>query len=476
MNNRFKILFIFLFLLLFFSQGIRNLYETTEVRYAEASRELLVTGKYLIPQLNFKPHFTKPPFTYWMIAIFLAIGGKNSFFPDFLYNLKHYDFLAFWVRTPYTLFFFLSGYFFYKLCFYLLKDRKKSFISLIVFLTSFFTLTSSLIVSTDLFLLFWCVFSLYSFFAWICEKKIGYLFLFYIGLGFGFLTKGPIIWLIVIPSVITYFILFPEYFKNLKNDIFINIMGLFIALFISFFWFFYLDFTGIKPFSYYVNVEFEKRIFSNIHHRQNTWLLFWVIILFGTFPYIFFYRFRNFDLNKLNLWLLLSFSIPFSIFCISKSRLPLYMLPLFIFVSIFVANNFLNYLSFQKLYKISFAWLIVFFCSYFLFSFTAKPSKKNKRPYTFIVKDILKDKTLILVDGYYPSFSFYLWLNKPVVVKDWTNKYYESLNDFFKKEKKNWNKYVIFLSDSVEKVKKRFLYLDLYKIYFANDKCVVLVP
>ena len=42
-------------------QGSRGIYETTEGRYAEAAREMVETGKYLVPTLDYRPHWTKPP-------------------------------------------------------------------------------------------------------------------------------------------------------------------------------------------------------------------------------------------------------------------------------------------------------------------------------------------------------------------------------------------------------------------------------
>lgn len=79
------------FLITLVFQGNRGLYESTEGRYAECGREMLVTGKYLEPTLDFKPHWTKPPMTYWAIAGGMALFGKNA------WGVRAYLILAFCV-------------------------------------------------------------------------------------------------------------------------------------------------------------------------------------------------------------------------------------------------------------------------------------------------------------------------------------------------------------------------------------------
>ncbi|MFT3831648.1 MAG: glycosyltransferase family 39 protein [Opitutaceae bacterium] len=58
--------------------GTRGLTETSETRYAECAREMLVTGDWLEPQLEFLPHWTKPPVAYWCMAAGMKIFGVNA--------------------------------------------------------------------------------------------------------------------------------------------------------------------------------------------------------------------------------------------------------------------------------------------------------------------------------------------------------------------------------------------------------------
>lgn len=59
-------------------QGSRGLQETSETRYAECAREMLVTGNWMEPTLEFLPHWTKPPVAYWCIAAGMKAFGANA--------------------------------------------------------------------------------------------------------------------------------------------------------------------------------------------------------------------------------------------------------------------------------------------------------------------------------------------------------------------------------------------------------------
>ncbi len=59
-------------------QGSRGLYDSTEGRYAESAREMAERGTYLEPTLNYRPHWSKPPVTYWAIIAGMELLGQNE--------------------------------------------------------------------------------------------------------------------------------------------------------------------------------------------------------------------------------------------------------------------------------------------------------------------------------------------------------------------------------------------------------------
>ncbi|MBP9151006.1 MAG: glycosyltransferase family 39 protein [Flavobacteriales bacterium] len=59
--------------------GGSHLFDWDEVNFAEAAREMLVTGEFSYVQINFKPFWEKPPLFIWMQALSMSAFGINEF-------------------------------------------------------------------------------------------------------------------------------------------------------------------------------------------------------------------------------------------------------------------------------------------------------------------------------------------------------------------------------------------------------------
>src|SRR5438270_9613746 len=59
--------------------GTTHLFDWDEINFAEASREMLVTHNYAIPQIAFQPFWEKPPLFFWLQVIAMKIFGVNEF-------------------------------------------------------------------------------------------------------------------------------------------------------------------------------------------------------------------------------------------------------------------------------------------------------------------------------------------------------------------------------------------------------------
>ena len=80
--NPFQIrLFIVVVSGLFFIPFLGNvhLFDWDEINFAEAAREMIVTGDYLNVQINFQPFWEKPPLFIWMQVLSMKIFGINEF-------------------------------------------------------------------------------------------------------------------------------------------------------------------------------------------------------------------------------------------------------------------------------------------------------------------------------------------------------------------------------------------------------------
>lgn len=54
------------------------LIDRDETRYAEIAREMLVSGDWILPTLNFKTYYDKPPLLYWLVASSFSIFGIHE--------------------------------------------------------------------------------------------------------------------------------------------------------------------------------------------------------------------------------------------------------------------------------------------------------------------------------------------------------------------------------------------------------------
>lgn len=56
-----------------------HLFDWDEINFAEIAREMILTGDYLRPQINFEPFWEKPPLFIWMQVLSMKIFGINEF-------------------------------------------------------------------------------------------------------------------------------------------------------------------------------------------------------------------------------------------------------------------------------------------------------------------------------------------------------------------------------------------------------------
>ena len=76
-----KLLLLFLLSLLLNTchLGLLPLLDRDEPRFAEATREMMERGDWVVPRFNDAPRFDKPPLTYWAQALCYAAGGEDEF-------------------------------------------------------------------------------------------------------------------------------------------------------------------------------------------------------------------------------------------------------------------------------------------------------------------------------------------------------------------------------------------------------------
>ena len=340
-------------------QGSRGLYETTEGRYAECARETLNSGNLLEPMLSGEHHWTKPPMTYICIAIGMKLFGENE------WGVRAYLVLAFILTV-------IAVY--YTGCL-IWNDKNIGLLCAIVFASSPFTMFASNSVSTDMLLTLWISLAILAFWYAVRSKKKSGIVLMWLGFAVAFFTKGPPALLHLI-SIVIIFILLKRKDREIPN--LFSIAGLLVFAIFGLGWYLLEIHYHPELLGYWLKDELVGRNVSNEFNRNpefyKAFVMYLPTMIFGTGAWIFLVFFKRKYLElKFIKWIIpksiewkyisLSIIIPLVIFSISKSKLALYVLPLFIPLSLamgYAINQLIkqNNLKMKSVVSI-FCWTIV---------------------------------------------------------------------------------------------------------------------
>ena len=172
-------------LLFFLGLGTLGLTDRDEGRNAEAAREMLETGNWISPTYNYEPRFAKPAFVYWLMSGGYRILGVSEFtarLPSALFGmaliLLQYLFLA-RIRGP-----------------------EVGLLGALMLLLNPEIVALGRMALTDSALIFFTTLALFGFWLGLQGSMAQtegrgsgarhYFWLFYLGMAFGTLTKGPV--------------------------------------------------------------------------------------------------------------------------------------------------------------------------------------------------------------------------------------------------------------------------------------------
>lgn len=265
-----RVLFIWSLLLLLPFIGTRRLWLPDEGRYAEVAREMIVSGDWLTPQLDFSPHFTKPPLTYWLTAAAMSVMGKNEFAARF--------FTALALAGTAVLVSLLAAE---------LGRRRAAFLAGLIFLTSLVPFIAGNVLTTDMQLTFLSTAAVWLFWRRHSRYPEGRFSLVgaYAALGLAFMTKGPVG--VLVPLLA--FAGLSAYRRDLSVFRRIaSLTGLAIFACIAFPW--YLAVAAVHPglMSYFLGNEIAGRVLTTVHHRNNTFLIYPLVLTMGMIPWTLF--------------------------------------------------------------------------------------------------------------------------------------------------------------------------------------------
>lgn len=177
-------------MLLFPGLGSVGLTDRDEGSNAEAAREMLETGDWISPTLNYEPRYAKPAFVYWLISGAYALGGVNEFmarFPSALCGLG----------------LILTQYWFASR----ILSPGLALVAALMLLFNFEMVAICRMVLTDPALVLFTTLSAYSFWVGLAGKNDRdhrFMWLFYGAMGLAMLAKGPVGVIIPLLAVIPF--------------------------------------------------------------------------------------------------------------------------------------------------------------------------------------------------------------------------------------------------------------------------------
>ena len=335
-------------------QGTRAVFEPDEGRYTATALNMLKGGDWLVPTVDGEhPHLTKPPVTYWAIAASIGLLGYHEWA----------------VRLPGALAFVGTGLLVFGL------GRRfcpaKPWLPALVWGLSLAPVIGANIVSTDALLVFFETAAMYAFVeAWYRDgaDRRRWLLAMWLGWGLAFMTKGP-------PGLLPLgaMVAFLAIHDRPKLRGLFAPLGLLLFALVGFTWFALLVYQEPDRLSYFLGYEVYDRVFTARHARNAEWYggfeVYVPVFLAGALPWSVLalvaaggprdawrsigrqVRARDREALLLLYWLVL----PTVVFFLARSRLQLYVLPLFVPLALVLARPLANWawLSTGRLLRIA---------------------------------------------------------------------------------------------------------------------------
>lgn len=328
-------LFALVMMLGFAFLGTRGIWDPDEGRYTNVAVNMAESGDWLNPRRNDEiGHWTKPPLTYWVLAGSIRTFGLNT-----------------WAAR-------LPVVFAYAFCVLLVWRIARRIseptapVAALIYATMLLPWAASQIVTTDYFL---TLFETLAMWAFVESRADGrrawrWLLLMWAACALAFLTKGP-------PGLVPLLVMLAYNALTSGRHRIFGVAGVVCFSLLALPWFIAVTLNTPGLFEYFVGDEVVNRIITNEFDRNGQWygwlLVYGPTLLIGTLPWTpyvvrwvreFPTHFRSWRQTRdtahettllLGLWI----GVPLVIFCLARSRLPLYVLPLTVPIAIAAANQ-----------------------------------------------------------------------------------------------------------------------------------------
>jgi len=309
-------------------QGTRSFWDPDEGRYTDVAHNMVESGDWLVPRLDpERPHFTKPPLTYWVIGASTRIIGDSV-----------------WAaRLPNSVAFVATALLVLGLA------RRTGLgqpeLAALAWTTSLGPVIAANVVTTDTLLASFETLAMYGFVRsgmlhGAPRPHLAGLRLMWLGFGLAFLTKGP-------PGLLPLLALTAFLARDGLSRVrrLFEPLGLLIFLVTGVGWYVVLVVHAPDLLHYFLVEETVNRVATSEHKRNAGWFgwlaVYGPTLLLGSLPWLGVALAAAWQ-RRLNgvaaapvspatrRFLLLWFALPLTAFVLAQSRLPLYVLPLFV--------------------------------------------------------------------------------------------------------------------------------------------------
>lgn len=320
--------------------GTRGIWDPDEGRYTNVALNMLHSGDWLNPRRNDEVgHWTKPPLTYWTIAGSVAVFGSN----------------AWAARLPAAASYLLCVWLVWRIGKRLAPGSERT--AALMYATMLLPVGASQLITTDYVLAACEALAMWAFVEarfGDTEKAKRWITLMWIGFALAFLTKGPP-GLLPLAVVIAFDRLMPA---QASLRIF-RWSGLLVFALLALPWYVAVIHGNPGLFQYFVGDEVVNRVTTKEFGRHGEWYgwleIYVPTLLIGTLPWTLpLLRWAGGVPASAKRWwrdpqaraadaapllLLLWVLLPLLVFCVSKSRMPLYILPLFVPLALLAAKQ-----------------------------------------------------------------------------------------------------------------------------------------
>ena len=307
-------------------QGTRGIWETTEGRYAECAREMGERGNWLEPMLNGRHHWTKPPLTYIAVGVPCRVLGNTAFaarlylVPCFLLSIA----AVWWMSLR------------------MWGGRDAADVCAMVYASSGVPMAASHVISTDYLLavsVFLAQAAFWEAFRAPSKRWPGYAL--WLCMGVAFVAKGPPA-LLYLPAMVALWRRLPRHARRWPRLFPAGGVGLFLMVGLG--WYLYEAALHPGLMRYWLHDEVAARSLTDKFGRNPefyyNFTIYLPMLLGALLPWGFWLavrwreawaRLRHFAgaCSDARLWMLWAVAFPLGVFCLSRSKLELYVLPLF---------------------------------------------------------------------------------------------------------------------------------------------------